>query len=614
MSQAEKHQFQAEIQQLLNIVIHSLYTDKEIFIRELISNASDALEKVRFLQTSGKEVYQSDAPLKIAIKTDETANTITFTDTGVGMSHDELIQNLGTIAHSGSKAFLKSLSSEAKPDLNLIGQFGVGFYSAFMVAKKVVVTSRSAEAGGEAWRWTSEGGGGYDIESAGDQPRGTTIEVHLLDDQKDFATEWRVEGIIKRYSNFVPFPIELNGKAVNTMQAIWARNKAEIKDEEYDEFYKYIGHDQEKPTYRLHFTADAPLAIQALLYVPSHNIEMLGMSRQDSEVNLYCRKVLIQSHAKGLLPDWLRFLRGAVDSEDLPLNISRETMQDSTLMHKLNKVLSSRFIKFLEEQAAKDPAHYDKFFNEFGRFIKEGIVSDFAHREALGKLLRYESSTMPKGEKTSLEDYVKRMPADQKEIYYLLAPNRESAETSPYYEVFASRKFEVLFFTDPWDEFVMDHLHNFGGKNIQAAERADVAIENKETREGELTAEQAEALAKWIKEKLGNRVNEVKSSKRLVDSPAVVRDADQAVTTSMRKILKAMRKEGAPEPEQKFDLEINPSHPVIIRLNSIRESDASLAEKVAEQVYDNARVAAGVLEDPRAMLKRLNELLEKVLR
>jgi molecular chaperone HtpG len=610
----EKHHFQAEIQQLLNIVIHSLYTDKEIFIRELISNAADALEKFRFLQTSGKQVYQPDLPLKISIQTDETANTITFTDTGIGMTHGDLVENLGTIAHSGSKAFVKSLSAnKGKPDLNLIGQFGVGFYSAFMAGKKVVVTSRSFEPDEQGWTWSSEGEGGYEMQPAADAPRGTSVVVHLKDDEKDFAKEWRVEGVIKRYSNFVPFPIELNGKAVNTVQAIWTRNKSEIKEEEYDEFYKYFGHDHDKPLFRLHFSADAPIAIQALLYVPSHNVELLGTSRLEPAVSLYSKKVLIQTHAKGLLPEWLRFLRGVVDSEDIPLNISRETMQDTSLVQKLNKVITSRFIKFLEEQATKDAAQYEKFFNEFGRFIKEGVIVDYTHREALSKLLRYESSTLPAGQKTSLAEYVQRMASDQKEIYFHLAPNRKAAESSPYYEVFAARKYEVLFFYDQWDEFAMDHLHTFEGKSIKAAERADLTIDAPQTGDGGLSNEAAESLAKWIKDVLKESVNTVRSSKRLVDSPAVVVDQEQTMTRSMRQILKVMRKEGTPEPEHKYDLELNPRHPVIVRLEQIRAKDSGLAEQVAEQIYDDARLAAGVLEDPRAMLKRMNQLLEKVL-
>ena len=613
MSQTEKHSFQAEIQQLLNIVIHSLYTDKEIFVRELISNAADALEKLRFQQSSGKTVIQQDLPLKITIEAKKDEKLLTITDTGIGMTHAELIENLGTIAHSGSKAFLKSLAEEKKPDLSLIGQFGVGFYSAFMVADKVVVESRSATGDEQGWRWISSGGGGYEIEPAGEIPRGTKITLHLTEEQKDFAQDWKLESIIKRYSSFVPFPIELDGKQLNTQQALWARNKSEIKEEDYNEFYKYIAHDSEPPLLRLHFTADAPLAIQALLYVPSRNLEASGMQRSESEVNLYCRKVLIQPKAKHLFPEWLRFLRGAVDSEDLPLNISRETMQDTSLMQKLNKVLTSRFLKFLEETAEKDPDKYSKFFDEYHRFIKEGIVTDFTHRESLAKLIRYETSALDKGQRTSLADYIKRMPQDQKEIFYLLTPTREAAETSPYFEVFKSKKWEVLFLYDPWDEFVMEHLREFDGKPLQAADRADLTVEQPQKRDNELTDDQAKALAEWLKKSLAEKVNEVRPSKRLVDSPALVKDQEGAMGATMRRMLKAMKQPGLPESEPKLDLEINPAHPLIVRLENIRQTNESLAAKVAEQLYDNARIAAGLLEDPRTMLKRLNELLEQAL-
>src|SRR5882724_1557329 len=421
MSKAETHHFQAEIQQLLNIVIHSLYTDKEIFIRELISNGADACEKLRFMQSSGKPVHQSEIAPSIAIVTDDKAGTITITDTGLGMTHGELVENLGTIAHSGTKAFLKQLAEDKKPDVGLIGQFGVGFYSAFMVAKKVTVLSRSFAPEEQGWQWISEGMGGYELAPAADLQRGTKITLELKDDAKDFATESTVERIIERYSSFVPFPIELNTKRLNTVQAIWARNKNEIKEEEYDEFYTFVGHDHDKPLYRLHFTADAPLAIQALLFVPQRNLESMGMGRIDSEVNLYCRKVLIQNKAKGLFPEWLRFLKGVVHSEDLPLNISRETMQDTSLMQKLNKVLTSRFLKFLDEQSEKEADAYEKFYAEYQRFLKEGVVTDFTHKDALGKLLRFESSSLDKGKLTSLADYVKRMASEQKEIYCLLA-------------------------------------------------------------------------------------------------------------------------------------------------------------------------------------------------
>jgi TNF receptor-associated protein 1 len=612
MSTTEAHHFQAEIQQLLNIVIHSLYTDKEIFVRELISNAADACEKLRFRQSSGATIHQSDVAPMISIATDDKANTITIADTGIGMTHGELVENLGTIAHSGTKAFLKQLAEEKKPDLSLIGQFGVGFYSAFMVAKRVVVFSRSFNPDEQGWQWTSEGGGGYELAPAADLPRGTKITLELKDDAKEFAQASTIEHIIQRYSSFVPFPIELNGKRLNTIQAIWARNKNEIKEEEYNEFYTFVAHDHDKPLYRLHFSADAPLAIQALLFVPHKNFESMGMGRIDSEVNLYCRKVLIQAKAKGLFPEWLRFLKGVVDSEDLPLNISRETMQDTSLMQKLNKVLTGRFLKFLEEQAEKDAPTYEKFYLEYQRFLKEGVATDFTHKEALGRLLRFESSALDKGKLTSLADYVKRMPSDQTEIYCLLAPNRAAAESSPYFEVFRERKFEVLFLYDAWDEFVMEHLHSFEGKTLKLAEKADLNLSAK--KEGALSEDAAKALAQWIKEKLGDKVGEVRTSQRLVESPAVVVDSDKFMTASMRRIMKAMKRdEDAELPSAKHDLEINPAHPIISRLDAMRQKDADLAANVAEQLLDNARVAAGLLEDPRTMLNRLNQLLEKVL-
>jgi molecular chaperone HtpG len=613
MSSTEKHTFQAEIQQLLNIVIHSLYTDKEIFVRELISNAADACEKLRFTQASGTAVHQPDLAPAITLTTDETAGTLTITDTGVGMTHDELVKNLGTIAHSGTKAFLKQLAEDKKPDVGLIGQFGVGFYSAFMAAKRVTVESRSAAAGEPGWQWVSEGVGGYEITPAtGDLPRGTKITLELKDEAKEFGEKAASERIIKRYSSFVPFPIDLNGEKVNTVQALWTRSKNEIKPEEYDEFYQFIGHDHEKPLLRLHFNADAPLAIQSLLFVPQHNLETMGMGRVESEVNLYCRKVLIQAKAKGLFPEWLRFLKGVVDSEDLPLNISRETMQDTSLMQKLNKVLTTRFLKFLDETAEKDPETYEKFYAEYQRFLKEGIVTDFTHKDALGKLVRYESSHTEKGKTTSLADYVKRMSSEQKEIYCLQVPNRDAAEASPYYEVFRDRKFEVLFLYDAWDEFVMEHLREFDGKPLKAAEKADLNL-NEPKKEGALDEAAGKALAEWLKTTLGDKVGEVRVSQRLVDSPAVVVDADKYMTNSMRRMLKAMKKDDEAVAPAKLDLEINPAHAIIVRLEATRQKDAAFAGDIAETILDQARVAAGVMEDPRALLKRMNALLERVL-
>lgn len=607
MSTTEKHEFQAEIAQLLDIVIHSLYTDKEIFVRELISNAADALEKLKFLQTSGTEVLDPEAVLGISIVTDETAKTIAFTDTGIGMTRGELVENLGTIAHSGSRAFLEQLKAN-KDNANLIGQFGVGFYAAFMAADKVVVTTRSYQSGANGCKWESDGKTGYEIETAADLPRGSTITLHLKDDE--FAKADRIREIVKRYSSFVPFDITLNSEKVNTVQAIWTRNKSDIKEEEYTEFYEYIGHDSEAPAYRFHFNADAPLSIRSLLFVPSHSVEQYGMARSESEVHLYCRKVLIEAKAKGLFPEWLRFLRGVVDSEDLPLNISRETMQDSALMHKLNRVITGRFIKFLDEESHSNPENYDKFFAQHGHCLKEGVATDYEHKEALAKLLRFESSFTEKGKQTNLADYVSRMPTEQTEIYYILAANRESAEASPYYEVLKAKSFEALFVYDPRDEFVFDHLREFEGKPVKAAEKAELALDQEFTA---LSEEDAKALAAFVKETLGERVHEVRASKRLVGSPAVAVESDRYMTSSMRRILKSMNREGGASYEAKPDLELNPNHAMIAKLDKMRHADAPLAGKIAEQIFDNARVAAGLMEDPREMLNRVNELLEQLL-
>ena len=610
MSQKQHHVFQAEIQRVLDIVIHSLYTDREIFLRELISNGADALEKLRFLQSSGTPLHQPDLALEINLTADSSAKTLIITDTGIGMTRDELVENLGTIAHSGSKAFLQKLAdAKEKSAVNLIGQFGVGFYSAFMVATKVEVHTRSHQPDEPGWLWTSDGAGGYEIEPAADLPRGTRITLHLKEDAKDFSENWQVQSIVKRYSNFVPFPIKLNGSAINTVQALWTRSKSEIKEEEYKEFYEFIGHDPEAPLARLHFTADAPLALQALLFVPSRNLETMGIGKAESEVNLHCRKVLIQAKAKELFPEWLRFLKGVVDSEDLPLNISRETMQDSALMKKLNRVLTGRFIKFLAELAEKEPETYTKVYAAHGRFLKEGTITDFEHREGLAKLLRFESSMTPRGQTTSLADYLTRMKEGQSDIYHLGAPSRDAAEGSPYFEVCKELGYEVLFSYEPVDEFVFEHLREFQGKKLKPLEKAELKLENQS---GGLSEEQARLVANFFKESLGDRIEEVRSSHRLVGSPAVIVDADEFTTASMRRILRAMKQDSDAKPA-KLHLEINPRHPVIVGLDNLRQTNAALAAKVVEQVFDSARLGAGLLEDPQALLRRMNELLEHVV-
>ncbi|MBL9187008.1 MAG: molecular chaperone HtpG [Opitutaceae bacterium] len=610
-STPQKFEFQAEIKQLLDIVIHSLYTEKEIFVRELVSNASDALEKLRHTQLTEKEIFDDKLDLEINVTTDDKAKTITLQDFGIGMSREELVKNLGTIAHSGSKQFLKALGEGGAKNTNLIGQFGVGFYSAFMVAKSVKVYSRSWRAGEPGHVWSSDGSGSYEIEESEGERRGTKIVIELKDECAEFAQDSTIKDILERYSAFVSFPINLNGKRVNTVQALWLRSKNEIKDEEYTEFYKFQAHAYDEPRLRLHFSADAPLSINALLFVPKENTEKLGLSRLEPSVSLYCRKVLIDAKPKELLPEWLRFLKGVVDSEDLPLNISRETMQDKSLIEKLNKVIAKRFLKFLEEEAKNRPDAYAEFYKEFGIFLKEGAALDYTHKDALVKLLRYESSLTEKGKTTSLADYVSRMGAEQKEIFYLNGPNRAAIESGPYLEGFKARNLEVLFCYEPVDEYVMNNVREFDGKKLTAADHADVKLADLPKPEGALSEADTKTLATWIKETLGERVAEVKASDRLVDSPVLALNADKFMSPHMRRMMKAMNKEGADSP-LRVNLEINPRHAVIKRLFETHTTNADRAKLVAEQLLDNALISAGLMDDATAMVARLNKLLETI--
>ena len=607
----QKFEFQAEIKQLLDIVIHSLYTEKEIFVRELVSNASDALEKLRHTQITEKDIFEDKAELAINVTTDDKAKTLTIEDFGIGMTRAELVENLGTIAHSGSKQFLKALGEGGAKNTNLIGQFGVGFYSAFMVAKSVKVYSHSWRAGEAGHVWSSDGSGSYEVEAADDLHRGCKIVIELKDDCGDYAQEWKIKEILERYSAFVSFPINLNGKRINTIQALWLRSKNEIKDEEYTEFYKFQSHAHDEPRLRLHFSADAPLAINALLFVPKDNSEKFGMSRLEASVSLYCRKVLIDAKPKDILPEWLRFMKGVIDSEDLPLNISRETMQDRSLIEKLNKVVTKRFLKFLADEAEARPETYNEFYAEFGIFLKEGAAMDYTHKEQLTKLLRFESSLTDKGKTTSLTDYVGRMGADQKEIYYLVGPNRAALESGPYLEGFKARNLEVIFCYEAVDEYVMSNVREFEGKKLTAADHADVKLSDIPKPEGALSEDDTKKLTTWLKETLGARVEEVKASDRLVDSPALAVNADKFMSPQMRRMMKAMKKDGADEPV-KVTLEINPRSVVMKRLFETHATAPEKAKLVAEQILDNSLISAGLLEDATPMVARLYKLLESV--
>lgn len=613
MSEAtlETHAFQAEIKQLLDLVVHSLYTDREIFLRELISNASDSMEKLRHLQGTEKDMHDAALPLEIHITTDSEAKTLTIEDRGIGMTRGELVENLGTIAHSGTKAFLQAMKESGGQPGNMIGQFGVGFYSAFMVAEEVQVFTRSWRENGEDLVWTSDGASGYSIEEASDLSRGVKIVLKLKEEHAEFSETSKVKHLIERYSNFVGFPIHLNGERVNQIEALWLKNKADVTEEEYKAFYQFTGHAYDDPAYRLHFSADAPLAINALVFAPSENAERWGMTKLEPAVALYCKKVLIDHSPKGLLPEWLRFLKGVIDSADLPLNISRETMQDSALVKKLGNVITKRVVKMFEKEAEGDPEKYQAFYRKFDRFFKEGVATDHTHREGLAKLLRFESSLTDDGKLCGFTDYVSRAKDGQDKIYYLVGPNRAQLESSPYVEAFKARGIEVVYFTDPVDEYVVDALGEFEGKKLVSVSQAGVELEDQATEGEALSAEETDKLCSFLKEELGDKVTAVASGKRLVDSPVIALVPQDGLSPQMRRMMKAMDENY--QDEVKVELEINPRHPLVKKLAATKDSNPELAKLVASQLFDNALIAAGLLDDARDTVKRMNALMEKAM-
>ena len=608
------HEFQAETKQVLDIVVNSLYKDKEIFVRELVSNASDALEKLRRLQLTEKEVGDDNLELEINVSTDDTKNQLIIQDFGIGMDEEELIQNLGTIAHSGSKDFIEALKSDGEKNDALIGKFGVGFYSVFMVADKVQVFTKNWKKEASGYCWESDGSGTYQIEEAEGQRRGAKIIINLKDDFSEFAKEDRIKEIIKKYSAFVQFPVSLNGEKVNTVDAIWMRSKKDITDEEYEEFYKFQSNDYEAPLMRMHFSADAPLEINSLLFVPKRNMEKMGMFRNENKVALHCRKVLIDPEPKGLFPEWLRFLKGVVDSSDLPLNVSRETMQDSDLLRKLNQVLTKRFLRFLAEQAKKEEETYLEFWKEFGVLIKEGAATDFTYREDLAKLLLFESTAMDAGKLTGLDAYIDRMAKDQKEILFLFGKSRESIEAGPYLEAMSARGLEVLLLTEPVDEYLMQTVREYKEKKIVSADSEDFELEKlDQEKDGEsLDKKKTKSLCKWMKEKLGDKVSEVETGERLIDSPVCVVGGDGMGGASARRVMKMMQGMDEAMPSPSVKLQVNPGHSIIRGLSELKDKDEETASLVAAQLLDNAMASANLLDDPREMIARSYQTLEKL--
>jgi molecular chaperone HtpG len=609
--------FQAEIKQLLNILVHSLYTEREIFLRELISNASDALTQMHFIMLTDRQVKDPDVELAIKINVDEDKKIITIRDTGIGMNREDLIENLGTIAHSGVRAFLDKVDVESGDLSDIIGQFGVGFYSVFMVAESVKVTSRSYRPDDQAASWTASGSDTYSISDAEMNARGTTIEIKLKEDAEDYAQLSRLREIIMRHSDFVPFPIYLGDdeEQINRQTAVWRNPPRDVDDKEYEEFYKHLTMDFDPPLGHIHFVADAPLRVYALLFLPSNPERNIFSPRQEDGLKLYARKVLIQEYAKELLPQYYRFIDGVVDSEDLPLNISRESVQSTAIISRIRKILTNQVNNKLKEVAEKEPELYEDFWLSFGQYIKEGVASvqSQSEREGLYPLLRFRSTKFQE-QWNSLNDYVGRMKLGQKKIYYILGDDPAAVKYSPHLDYFKKHSYEVLILTDPMDSFMLLGLREYEGFELINVASSDLKMPEadeepdledlEEYKEGEI-----EELVERFKTQLGDRVSDVRLTERLSDSAARLVDPEGSLGQEMQRVYRMMDRDF--EVPRKV-LELNPKHPILVRMKDLAE-EGRLNKIVIEQIYENALLLEGLHPDPAGMISRLQELMELLL-
>ncbi len=622
----EKFEFQTEIKQLLHLLVFSLYTKKDVFVRELVSNASDALDKMRFLNLTSPEAGGKDIPLEIRIEIDDKHKIISITDTGIGMTRAELAQNLGTIARSGSMEFLKQLAEKKQDDdLNLIGQFGVGFYSVFMVASEVRVLSKSYLKDEPAQMWTSTGEGGYTIRDVEMDKRGTRIEIQLKDDTAEFADAARIEGIIKKYSNFVPYPIYVGEKEANQVSALWTKPRSEISDDEYEEFYKFLTNSFEGPATTLHLASDAPLSFKSILFLPKTNLEKLGMGKLEHGPDLYAKKVLIQHNCKDLVPDYLRFVRGVIDSEDITLNVSRETVQDNAVLRRISRHIVKKLLEHMADILAGRRDDYIKFYKEFGRILKEGVATDYDNRQRLAKLLLFNSSSSKDREELiTLNEYMDRMQDGQEAIYYLVGSDRSVLDVSPHLEMFRKKNVEVLYLYDPVDDFVLSQIGEFEKKPLKSADQAspddlkniksgkDEEKERKEKKPETLAFESAfDALIARFKDVLGDRVLDVKASERLAESPCILVMPGGGGGPSIQ-VQKAMSMIDSNFQMAKRVLEVNKDNPLVRNLVSINKNDPSspLVTECCEQLFENAMLMEGILPDPSKMVPRIQKIME----
>jgi molecular chaperone HtpG len=607
--------FKAETRQLLDILIHSLYTEREVFLRELISNASDALTRMHFESLTNREVLDPQAELGIWISTDEEHKTLTIADSGLGMSASEMIENLGTIAHSGAKAFLDAAKSGNQPLSDIIGQFGVGFYSAFMVARKIEVLSRSYLPEEKAARWVSEGEDTYIIEPVENKERGTTVIIHLKEDAENFLQEHTLRQIIHTHSDYIPYPIYLgDGKEpVNRQTALWRQSPQQVTEDQYKDFYRQFSLDLADPILKIHLSIDAPVQLYALLFVPSTSERGIFGLRKEDGLKLYARKVLIQEYCKDLLPPYLRFVDGVVDSEDLPLNVSRETIQSSRVIAQLKKLLTNKVIDLLSNLGKETPEDYANFWSQHGRAIREGIATDAEFGTNLTPLLRFHTHKHP-AEWVSLEQYTLEMPASQTKIYYLLGDDERALASSPHLETVSSLGYDVLFMADPIDPFMLIRLTTFEDRDIVnlASEAPDIDTPTdaeKDESNQDIPPDASNSLVARFKRVLGDRIAEVRTTNRLTDSPARLIDQQSELKPELQRVYRLLNKEFEP-PKQV--LEINPNHPILTQVASLPDEN-ELSQLVIEQIYENALLIEGIPGDPAAMARRILVLMKAAL-
>ncbi|HOU13109.1 MAG TPA: molecular chaperone HtpG [Anaerolineae bacterium] len=613
--QPESLEFKAEVQQLLNILSHSLYTEREIFLRELISNASDALNRVQFEMLTNHDLLDPEVELAVRIDFDEQAKTITVSDTGIGMTREELIENLGTIAHSGAMAFIKKLEAEKRLG-DIIGQFGVGFYSVFMVAEKVSVTSRSYLPDAPAWTWASRGDNTYTLTPAEKTDRGTTIEIELKEDAVEFASAWKLEQIVKKHSNYVSFPIYVKDKVVNQQTALWRKPPNEVTDDEHAEFYRQLTLDFDKPLLHMHIVTDAPVDIRSVLYVPRSREQGIFRLRTDHGLKLYSRKILIQENNKEMLPEYLRFIEGVVDSADIPLNVARESVQSTRTIGHIKKALRGRVLKTLKELGDEKPDDYKIFWEAFGPFIKEGVASDYGGRDDLLPLLRFPTSKS-NGGLVALSEYVARMVEGQTDIYYILGDDLNSVARSPHLDAFKLRNLEVLYLVDPLDAFMVQGLREYEGKPLKNVDDPNLQLPGEPAPPEAITADalSPEVFGRLIvrfKSVLGARVSDVRESKVLKDSPCRLVSPDSGPEREMQRVRRLI--------EQDYQtpvkiIEINRGHPLIQNLAHLAETQFAnpLIDATIEQLFENLLLLEGLHPNPAQMVPRIQDVLERAV-